>query len=407
MAEKDTIIDIQNLDVIIDKKEILKDVSFDLQKGRILGIFGKSGAGKSTTLKVLTSQIKPNGGTVSIAGYDSVKDKSKLISKIGYVPQFETENLYPEMTAIMNVFYFGRMFQLDDETIIKRAKKIFSILGLSEETYTRRKVKYLSGGEQKRVSITIGLINTPTILILDEPTTGLDAHLKFEVLNYLKELNQKLSLSLILVTHDLETASICDSIVIIHGGEVIDFGSIESLVSALPSNGNFLRVSIENLNEEILAKIGGMPGVIYFFRIGREEVEVFLEDLNSMGQLFIESLYNLGLSLKYINSERATFSHYFTIKLGVELNPDVAKVPRTCPTCGSPLSQSTRDILRKGIPTVCVTCNRRIEGIKLPDVVVPKFCPFCGGLLSDDVIYLLRTQKNAKCIICKEKIKLK
>ncbi|MDD1777364.1 MAG: ABC transporter ATP-binding protein [Candidatus Helarchaeota archaeon] len=407
MAEKDTIIDIQNLDVVIDKKEILKDVSFDLQKGRILGIFGKSGAGKSTTLKVLTSQLKPNGGTVSIAGYDSIKDKSKLVSKIGYVPQFETENLYPEMSAIMNVFYFGRMFQLDDETIIKRAKTIFSILGLSEDTYARRNVKYLSGGEQKRVSITIGLINNPPILILDEPTTGLDAHLKFEVLNYLKELNQKLSLSLILVTHDLETASICDSIVIIHGGEVIDFGSIESLVSALPSNGNFLRVSIENLTEEILAKIGGMPGVIYFFRTGREEVEVFLEDLNSMGQLFIESLYNLGLNLKYINSERATFSHYFTIKLGVELNPEVAKVPRVCPTCGSALTQSTRDILRKGIPTVCITCNRRIEGIKLPDVIVPKFCPFCGVLLTEDVIYLLRTQKNAKCIICKEKIKLK
>jgi ABC-type multidrug transport system ATPase subunit len=407
MAEKDTIIDIQNLDVIIDKKEILKDVSFDLQKGRILGIFGKSGAGKSTTLKVLTSQLKPNGGIVSIAGYDSIKDKSNLVSKIGYVPQFETENLYPDMNAIMNVFYFGRMFQLDDETIIKRAKKIFSILGLSEETYLRRKVKYLSGGEQKRVSITIGLINDPSILILDEPTTGLDAHLKFEVLNYLKELNQKLNLSLILVTHDLETASICDSIVIIHGGEVIDFGSIESIVSSLPSNGNFIRVSIENLNEEILAKIGGMPGVIYFFRTGREEVEVFLEDLDSMGQLFIESLYGLGLNLKYINSERATFSHYFTIKLGVELNPEVAKVPRACPTCGSALTQSTRDILRKGIPTICVTCNRRIEGIKLPDIIIPKFCPFCGVLLANDIIYLLRTQKNAHCLICKEKIKLK
>jgi len=124
-----------------------------------------------------------------------------------------------------------------------------------------------------------------------------------------------------------------------------------------------------------------------------------------MGQLFIESLYNLGLNLKYINSERATFNHYFTIKLGVELNPEVAKVPRTC-KCGTTLSQSARDILRKGKPTVCIVCNRKIDGIKLPDVIVPQFCPFCGVLLSDDVAYLLRTQKNAHCIICKEKIKL-
>ncbi|MHA1651078.1 MAG: ABC transporter ATP-binding protein, partial [Candidatus Helarchaeota archaeon] len=293
MIGQDNLITIQNLDVILDKKKILKDISFTLRKGEILGIFGKSGAGKSTCLKVLTSQLKPKKGKVIIAGHDAMKDKSKLISNIGYVPQFESENLYPEMSAMMNLFYFGRMYNIDDDLIIKRAKKYFSVLGLSEEVYSRP-VKSLSGGEQKRVSIAIGLINNPEILILDEPTTGLDAHLKFEVLNYLKELNQKLNLSLILVTHDLETASICNSIVILHQGEVIDFGSVDSLVSTLPSNGHFLRLSIENLNEEIIAKIGGMPGVTYFFRTGREEIEVFLEDLDSQGQIFLDSLYQLG-----------------------------------------------------------------------------------------------------------------
>ena len=406
MAEKVPLIDIQNLDVVLDKKDILKDISFTLQKGEILGIFGKSGAGKSTCLKVLTSQLKPNSGKVTIGGYDAVKDKSKLVSGIGYVPQFESENLYPDMSAIMNVFYFGRMYNLEDEVIIKRAKKIFSILGLSEEDVVKKKVKVLSGGEKKRVSIAIGLIIDPEILILDEPTTGLDAHLKFEVLNYLKELNQKLKLSLILVTHDLETASICDSIVILHQGEVIDFGTIKSLVSALPSSGNFLRISIENLNEENIAKIGAMPGVIYFFRTGREEIEVFLEDIDSQGQVFLDSLYQLGLKLNYINSEKATFSHYFTIKIGVELNPEVAKVPRTCPTCGTELSQGSRDILRKGKPTVCTVCYKRIDGVKLPDIIVPNHCPFCGVILTDDVVYLLKTQKNAHCTICKNKIKL-
>ncbi len=403
--EKETLIDIQNLDVIINKKEVLKDVSFTLKKGEILGIYGKSGAGKSTCLKVITSQLRPSRGRVSIASYDPVKDKARLISKIGYVPQFESENLYPDMSAIMNVFYFGRMYNIADDLIIKRAKKFFSVMGIPEEVY-KRNVSSLSGGEQKRVSIVIGLINNPNILILDEPTTGLDAHLKFEVLNYLKELNQKLHLSLVLVTHDLETATICNSIVIIHQGEVIDFGSIESLVAALPSNGNFLRVSIENLTEEIIAKIGAMPGVVYFFRTGREEIEVFLEDIDSMSQLFIDSLYKLGLKLNYLNSERATFSHYFTIKIGVDLNPEVAKVPKTCPTCGTDLTQATRDILRKGKPTVCTTCYQKIEGIKLPDIIVPTHCPFCGILLSDDVLYLLKTQKTAHCVICQKKIKI-
>ncbi|MHA1301812.1 MAG: ABC transporter ATP-binding protein, partial [Candidatus Helarchaeota archaeon] len=355
----DDIIDVEHLTVKFGKKVAVNDVSFNIKKGEILGIFGRSGAGKSTILRCLTSQLKPSDGSIYINGVDALKKPRQLISSIGYIPQLESESLYEDLTPILNVFYFGRMHGLLDDDIIQRAKKIFDILGLKAEQYNK-KVKFLSGGEKKRVSIAIGMIHNPPILILDEPTTGLDAHLKYEVLNYLKELNQKLNISLVLVTHDLETASICDYIVILHEGKVADFGKVSDLIKSLPSGGNFLRVSIKGLNEKKIAAIGGISGVEYFFRTGVDEVEIFLEDLDSQGTNLINQLYDMG-DINYINSELANFSHYFLIKVGVILNPEAVKIPETCPICGATLPSGIRDILRKGKDTICLMCNQKIK----------------------------------------------
>ncbi|MHA1382412.1 MAG: ABC transporter ATP-binding protein [Candidatus Helarchaeota archaeon] len=399
----DDIIDVEHLTVKFGKKVAVNDVSFNIKKGEILGIFGRSGAGKSTILRCLTSQLKPSDGSIYINGVDALKKPRQLISSIGYIPQLESESLYEDLTPILNVFYFGRMHGLLDDDIIQRAKKIFDILGLKAEQYNK-KVKFLSGGEKKRVSIAIGMIHNPPILILDEPTTGLDAHLKYEVLNYLKELNQKLNISLVLVTHDLETASICDYIVILHEGKVADFGKVSDLIKSLPSGGNFLRVSIKGLNEKKIAAIGGISGVEYFFRTGVDEVEIFLEDLDSQGTNLINQLYDMG-DINYINSELANFSHYFLIKVGVILNPEAVKIPETCPICGATLPSGIRDILRKGKDTICLMCNQKIKAPTQAEVEIPEFCE-CGLKIPDNVIFLLKRGMPAHCPFCGIKIKL-
>ncbi|NVM03316.1 MAG: ABC transporter ATP-binding protein [Candidatus Helarchaeota archaeon] len=399
----DNIIDVEHLTVKYGKKVAVDDVTFNLKRGEILGIFGRSGAGKSTILKCLTSQLKPNEGSIIIDGINVLKEKRKLISSIGYIPQLESESLYEDLSPILNAFYFGRMHNLEDDEIIKRAKKIFNILGFSEDLYNK-KVQFLSGGEKKRVSIAVGLIHNPEILILDEPTTGLDAHLKFEVLNYLKELNQKLNISLVLVTHDLETASICDYIVILHGGKVSDFDKISDLIQSLPSKGNFLRVSIKGLDEQKIAAIGSISGVEYFFRTGIDEVELFLEDLDSQGSNLINQLYDMG-DINYINSEMANFSHYFLIKVGILLNPEAVKIPENCPICGTVLPAGIRDILRKGKDSICLICNQKIKAPRQAEVEIPEFCE-CGLKIPENVTYLLKRGMPAHCPYCGIKIRL-
>ncbi len=401
------LINVEHLTVRFGKKVVVDDVSFGLKKGQILGIFGRSGAGKSTILKCLTSQLKPTNGSIQISGIDVLKKRKELMSSIGYVPQLESESLYEDLSPMLNAFYFGRMQGLSDDEIIERSKQIFNILGLGEEFYNKS-VKFLSGGEKKRVSIAVGMIHDPEILILDEPTTGLDAHLKFEVLNYLKELNQKLNISLVLVTHDLETASICDYIVILHGGKVVDFGKVSDLIGSLPSKGNFLRVSIKNLNEKKLATIGGISGVEYFFRTGIDEVEIFLEDLDNQGSNLINQLYEFGEDINYINSELANFSHYFLIKVGILLNPEAVKIPEKCPICGVVLPAGLRDILRKGKETVCLMCNHKIEAprhAEVADVEIPEFCE-CGLRIPEKITFLLQRGMPAHCPYCGIKIKL-
>ncbi|MHA1377296.1 MAG: ABC transporter ATP-binding protein [Candidatus Helarchaeota archaeon] len=397
------VIDVEHLTVKFGKKIAVDDVTFNLKKGEIIGIFGRSGAGKSTILRCLTSQLKPTEGTIHINGINAIKKPRHLISSIGYIPQLESESLYENLSPILNAFYFGRMHGLDDDELIKRAKQIFNILGIDEELINK-KVKFLSGGEKKRVSVAIGMIHNPELLILDEPTTGLDAHLKFEILNYLKELNQKLNMSLVLVTHDLETASICDYIVILHDGKVVDFGKVSDLIQSLPSNGNFLRVSIKGLDEKKLATIGGISGVEYFFRTGVDEVEIFLGDLDRQGTNLINQLYEMG-DINYINSELANFSHYFLIKVGVILNPEAVKIPEKCPICGAALPPGLRDILRKGKDTICLMCNQRIEAPTQAEVEIPEFCE-CGLKIPDNIIFLLKRGMTAHCPFCGIKIKL-
>ena len=187
---KQPVIFISHTTVQKGKATLIDDVSLVANEGEILGIIGESGAGKSTTVKVLSGQIKPDRGFARIAGHDVFLDHDRVILKMGYVPQMgSVDDIYPEFSALKNAYYFGKMYGMSKAEIEVRARQILEILGFDEELMNKS-VSKLSGGEKKRVSICIGMIHDPQVLILDEPTTGLDVHLRIEVLNYLKILNK-------------------------------------------------------------------------------------------------------------------------------------------------------------------------------------------------------------------------
>jgi len=296
---------------------LIDDVSLIANSGEILGIIGESGAGKSTTVKVLTGQIKPDRGFARIAGYDVFLDREHALLKMGYVPQMASlDDIYPEFSAFKNAYYFGKMYGLSKSEIKKRAKQILNILGFSEDLM-KKPVKQLSGGEKKRVSICIGMIHNPEVLILDEPTTGLDAHLCIEVLNYLKILNKTLQTTIIMVSHDLETAQYVDRLAILDRGKVIEFSSPQTLIDLFfPSHGRTILMTFDLITNKLLNKLKEIEMIQYILKVGRYSVKIFSSGIPENLNELIQAIQAKGLIFQSFSIDYATFLDYFRLRMG-------------------------------------------------------------------------------------------
>ncbi|WXG41355.1 MAG: ABC transporter ATP-binding protein [Candidatus Freyarchaeum deiterrae] len=310
-------IELKNVSVKIHKAMILENINFYAKRGEMLAIIGGSGAGKSTCLRVLTSQIKPTEGEVYLAGYNVVKEKVKEKEKIdeilGYVPQPEEVSAYPEFSALTNAYYFGKMYGLPDKEIKARSTQILKILGFGTKEMMKKPFRDLSGGEKKRVSICIGLINNPKVLLLDEPTTGLDSHLRIEVLNYLRNLNKSLGVTICIVSHDLETADFSDRIVVLDKGKVVVFGEPKEFLKKLPNDGKCVRVKFKHLTMENQEKIEKIKSVKFVLPVGRNTLKIFPQSGKYNLGKFIEELNALGFEPSELAEVEATFSDYFRL----------------------------------------------------------------------------------------------
>ena len=171
---KKPMVEVNNLNVIFGKTHIVHGVSFTVNEGEIIGLFGISGAGKTTIIRVLTCQIDKKNwtGDVRVTGLSPAnkRNHAKILSNIGYVPQLELLNLYFELSPMVNVETFTSTYGLPKEEAREIAKELFEILDIPKDTWKKR-VKHMSGGEKKRLSMAIGLIHKPSVLFLDEPTT--------------------------------------------------------------------------------------------------------------------------------------------------------------------------------------------------------------------------------------------
>lgn len=299
------------------KKQILYNVSLYVKPGEILGLIGGSGAGKSTCMRVMTGQIKPpqlTQGFAVTAGYRAVKDNLKLIHKIGYVPQLEYLSLYQEFSALENCLFFGRNYGIAKSDILIRARDILGILGFENNNLLTKPVKFLSGGEKKRVSIAVGLINTPKVLFLDEPTTGLDPHLRIGVLNFLLKINKEFGTTMVIVSHDLEIADYCTKVAILNFGSIAGFGNPKELVESLPSKGKMLVVQLKELNtRKHIPKLKNIPGVTYILNAGRNRIKILSDDISQKKKI-LTAIREIGLEIIHFSIDEGVFLDYFRIK---------------------------------------------------------------------------------------------
>ena len=213
-------IEVQFVSKSYETQLALNEISFSAKKGEIIGFLGPNGAGKSTMMKILTGYISPTKGTVSVSGIDVLKNPIAAKAKIGYLP--EQNPLYQEMYVREYLQFQASIFKVSKETITSVIKDV----GLIPEMH--KKISQLSKGYQQRVGLAAALIHNPDVLILDEPTTGLDPNQLQEIRTLLKKLGKEKTI--LFSTHIMqEVEAVCDRVIIIKKGELLIDASMEEL----------------------------------------------------------------------------------------------------------------------------------------------------------------------------------
>jgi lipooligosaccharide transport system ATP-binding protein len=204
-------------------------VDFDVSRGEAFGFLGPNGAGKSSTMRMIGCVSPPSGGTLRILGLDPVRDGPAIRARLGVVPQLDT--LDAELTVRENLIIYGRYFGLSRKDVRERAERLLDFVQLSERADDR--VEPLSGGMKRRLTIARSLVNDPEVLLLDEPTTGLDPQARHVVWDRLFRLKQQ-GVTLVLTTHYMDEAEqLCDRLVVMDRGKIAEEGSPLELIRRL------------------------------------------------------------------------------------------------------------------------------------------------------------------------------
>ena len=219
-----TILSVRDLKKVIGKKTLVEDISFDVKQGEVFGFLGPNGAGKTTTIRMLVGLIKATEGTISIGGYTIKENFREAMRQIGSI--VENPELYTYLTGWENLKQFARMLgDISDERIIEIAKMVH----LNERIHD--KVKTYSLGMKQRLGIAQALLGNPKLLILDEPTNGLDPAGIRELREFIHKLVKEENMSVFISSHLLsEVQLICDRVAIIHKGKMITVAPIEELI---------------------------------------------------------------------------------------------------------------------------------------------------------------------------------
>lgn len=247
-------IEVQNLSKHYGDKKAVDNISFKAENGEILGFLGPNGAGKSTTMNILTGYISSTKGKALIDGIDILEDPIKAKSKIGYLP--EQPPLYLDMTVkeYLNFIYDLKKCKLPRNSHLKDICRLVKI----EHVYNRI-IKNLSKGYKQRVGLAQALVGNPNVLILDEPTVGLDPNQIIEIRSLIKKLGK--NHTVILSSHILsEVQAVCDKIVVINEGKIVADDTEDNLSKTL-ANENRIAVKIEGEKDKVVAEITAIEGV--------------------------------------------------------------------------------------------------------------------------------------------------
>jgi ABC-2 type transport system ATP-binding protein len=248
-------IEVQGLTKYYGVYPAIKDVSFRVEEGEVVAFLGPNGAGKTTTMRVLTSYTAPTSGRASIAGHDVWDDSINSRRHIGYLP--ETSPLYPDLTVRQQLYYAARLCDYPESKLPGRVDEVMALAGVTDRADDI--IAKLSKGYRQRVGLAGAIVHDPPVLVLDEPTIGLDPRQVVETRRLIKNLGK--AHTVMLSTHILpEAQTVCERVIIINEGQIVAEDTPEHLTAQIRHAQTFM-IRVQSSDTSVAAKLRDMPGV--------------------------------------------------------------------------------------------------------------------------------------------------
>ncbi|MBM7679443.1 ABC-2 type transport system ATP-binding protein [Gracilibacillus alcaliphilus] len=238
-------------------KNVVDEINFYIDEGESVGLLGPNGAGKSTTISVISSLIKPSAGDVKLYGKSIIKNPAAIRKILGIVPQEIA--LYEELSAYENLKFFGEIYKVKRSVLEERIQEILDMVGLRERQ--KELVKTFSGGMKRRVNIGAALLHRPKIIILDEPTVGIDPQSRNHILETVQKLNKENGTTILYTSHYMEEVEqLCKRVYIMDHGKIVASGSKTELLNILSSEDT-IKIHLNETSDDILKKIQQIESV--------------------------------------------------------------------------------------------------------------------------------------------------
>ncbi|MBU3203946.1 ABC transporter ATP-binding protein [Clostridium algidicarnis] len=251
------IIEVKNITKRFNDKLVLDNISYGVKEGEIFGFIGPNGAGKSTLINIMTSLLTPDSGTIKICGYDILKEPIKAKECIGYVPQELA--LMEELNAYDNLEFFGALYGLKGKVLKERIAEALKVTGLEETK--KQKVKKFSGGMKRRLNIAVAILHHPKVLILDEPTVGVDPQSRNHIFSFAKSICKDWGTTVIYTSHYMEEIEeLCKRVFIIDLGKEISYGDREEIKASVFSNNKVI-IETQEISGETIMKLKDVEGI--------------------------------------------------------------------------------------------------------------------------------------------------
>ncbi|HYA68204.1 MAG TPA: ATP-binding cassette domain-containing protein [Acidimicrobiales bacterium] len=295
--------------------EAVRGVSVDVSSGEIFGLLGPNGAGKTTTLRMLTTLLPIDAGSARVAGFDVVQDPHKVRERIGYVSQLGGADELA--TGRENLVLQGRLYGATLADIRPRVDEVAATLDLSE--FADRRVKTYSGGQRRRLDVALGIVHQPTVLFLDEPTTGLDPQNRANLWDHLRALRDR-GTTVVLTTHYLEEADVlCDRIVIVDHGRVVAKGTPRELKRRVAGDAVVITVKDGTMAGEHSRSVLGRQPYVREITAEGDQLRLYVEDGSAALPQLLRLLDQEQIAIRSMSLSEPTLDDVFLRQTGRSL----------------------------------------------------------------------------------------